>query len=307
MLAGAKLYYYVANTSTAQDTYSEQAGATSNANPITLDASGRLTTPVFLGSNDDYKELLTTSEGVTVGPWPFDNIPKAAVAAATITGFERLYLPFTQVSSASSPVTLLVANAGYGYEADATSGDIDFDLPDVTTIVAGTGYFFKRTDASVYNVTVAPHGTDPIDGVNASIVVPPGYNGIYLVADGSSWMTYCFHSPHARLAGAKQSVTAASTTAIDMNLGCHVVLSLAATIATFNVTNAPPSGSLGKLILEITNAGAFNITDWPGTTVWAGGTAPTVTSGNGKKDTFVLTTVDGGTNWRGYVTAQNMS
>jgi len=306
MLAGGKLYYYVANTTTPQDTYSEQTGATSNQNPITLDSSGRLLTPVFLGSNYDYKEVLTDANGVTMPSWPFDDIPKSVTAPASVTGFERLYLPFTQVSSVSSPVTLLVANAGYGYEADATGGNVVFNLPDVTTILAGTGYFVKRVDASVYNVTLAPHGTDPIDGVNASIIVPPGYNGIYLVCDGSAWICYSFHSPHARLAGAKQSVTANGATAINMNLGCHIDMSLTAN-ATLTTTNVPPAGSLGKLTIEITNGGAFNVTSWPGTTVWTGGIVPTITSGSGKKDSVVLTTIDGGTNWRGYLTAQNMS
>jgi hypothetical protein len=306
MLAGGQMYYHVANTTTPQDTYSEQTGVTSNSNPITLDASGRLATPVYLGSNYDYKETLKDANGVTVSSWPFDNIPKSATAPATVTGFERLYLPFTQVSSVSSPVTLLVANAGYGYEADATGGAIIFNLPDVTTITPGTGYFFKRVDASVYNVTLTPHGTDPIDGANASVIVPPGYNGIYLVCDGSAWMCYSFHSPHARLAGAKQAVTANGATTINMNLGCHVILALAAN-STLAVSNAPPSGSLGKLVIEINNGGAFNITSWPGTVVWTGGIVPTITSGSGKKDSVVLTTIDGGTNWRGYLTAQNMS
>lgn len=306
MLAGGKLYYTLANSTTPQDTYSEQGGSISNSNPIVLDASGRLLTPVYLGSNYDYRELLTTSAGVTVSPWPFDNIPKASTAAPTVTGFERLYLPFTQVSSVSSPVTLLIANAGYGYEADATGGAINFLLPDVTTMTAGTGFFFKRTDASAYNVTVTPNGSDPIDGVASAIIVPPGYNGIYLVATGSAWLAYSFHSPYARLAGAKQSVTLNGATTINMNLGGHVVASLAAN-ASVLVSNWPPSGSLGKLVLDITNAGAFNITAWPGTTLWVGGAAPTISSGNGKKDTIILTSIDGGTNFRGYVVAQDLS
>jgi hypothetical protein len=309
MLAGAKLYYYVANTNTAQDTYSEQGGIVSNQNPITLDASGRLLTPIYVSSDNDYKELLVTSVGVTVSPWPFDNIPKAVEAASAATGFERLYLPFVQVSSTSSPVTLIVADAGTGYAVDATSGAVNLLLPHASNMLAGTGYFFKRVDASAYNVTVTPAGSDTIDGVNAAITVPPGYNGVYLVSDGAQWLCYCFHSPFARLVGAKQTVSATATTAINMNLGWHVLLSLAASITTLTFTNWPASGTAAKVLLEITNGGAFTIGSavWPGTVVWQEGVAPTITSGNGKKDTIMLTSSDGGVNFRGYIIAQDMA
>lgn len=41
-LALGNLYYYVAGTTTPQDTYSDSAGTIMNTNPIVLDGSGRL-------------------------------------------------------------------------------------------------------------------------------------------------------------------------------------------------------------------------------------------------------------------------
>ena len=75
-LALGSLYYYIAGTTTPQNTYSDSAGAIPNTNPIVLDGSGRLQVDVYLGSAADYKEVLTTS-GVTVSPWPDDNIVRA--------------------------------------------------------------------------------------------------------------------------------------------------------------------------------------------------------------------------------------
>ncbi len=75
-LALGNLYYYVAGTTTPQDTYSDSAGAIANTNPIVLDGSGRLQVDVYLGSAADYKEVLTTSS-VTVSPWPDDDIVRA--------------------------------------------------------------------------------------------------------------------------------------------------------------------------------------------------------------------------------------
>jgi hypothetical protein len=76
LLALGNLYYYVAGTTTLQNTYSDSAGAIPNTNPIVLDGSGRLEVDVYLGSTANYKEILTTSS-VTIAPWPDDNIPHA--------------------------------------------------------------------------------------------------------------------------------------------------------------------------------------------------------------------------------------
>lgn len=75
-LALGLLYYYVAGTTTPQNTYSDSGGTVSNPNPIVLDGSGRLQVDVYLGSLANYKEVLTTSS-VTLSPWPDDNIQAA--------------------------------------------------------------------------------------------------------------------------------------------------------------------------------------------------------------------------------------
>jgi hypothetical protein len=94
---------------------------------------------------------------------------------------------------------------------------------------------------------------------------------------------------------------------IDFEYGNAVALSLGVTVTSFTLLNWPGTGLLGKLLLEVTSTGAFNIAAWPGTTIWNSGSAPTVTSGAGKRDTFMLTSSDGGINFRGYTIAQNMS
>jgi hypothetical protein len=62
LLALGNIYYYVAGTTTPQDTYSDSAGTVANANPIVLDGSGRLQVDVYLGSTSDYKEVSTKPE-----------------------------------------------------------------------------------------------------------------------------------------------------------------------------------------------------------------------------------------------------
>lgn len=105
----------------------------------------------------------------------------------------------------------------------------------------------------------------------------------------------------------KQAVTAASTSlSIDLSLGGTVALALNSNVSVaFAVTNWPASGTMGRLLLEITSSGAYNITAWPGTVTWVGGAVPTITSSG--KDTILLTSHDGGSTFRGYIVAQAMS
>ena len=132
-LAGGQLFYYQAGTTNLGATYADAAGATLNPNPVQLNASGQLTVPVYFGASYNYKELLTDVNGATISPWPFDNLPAATGAAPAQTGFERLYLPWISLTSASSPFTLSASAAGTGYECDCTSGAIAITLPSAAT------------------------------------------------------------------------------------------------------------------------------------------------------------------------------
>lgn len=307
-LAGGQLFYYQAGTTNIAATYSNNAGTILNPQPIVLNASGRLPNAVYFGSAYSYKELLTDANGATISPWPFDNLPAAVGAPQQQTGFERLYLPWVLLTSASSPVTLTQAAAGDGYECDCTSGSIAITLPAASAAnLAGTGYFFKRIDSVIANnLTIAPNGSDTIDGVNAAISVSVGYDGVYLVSDGAQWLTYSFFNQSARMVVSRQAVTANSTSlAINMNLGWYVSLSLRSNVSSaFTISNWPAAGSLGKLTLDITSTGAYNISQWPGTTLWPGNGAPTITPSG--RDIIMLTSTDGGNTFLGYTVAQNM-
>jgi len=83
-LTGGLLYTYEAGTTTPLTTYTDVNGNVANANPIVLDAAGRVPYQVWLSSSDSYKFILKTSTGVTV--WTEDNIEPSinlAVLAAS--------------------------------------------------------------------------------------------------------------------------------------------------------------------------------------------------------------------------------
>jgi hypothetical protein len=88
VLTGGLLYTYTAGTTTPVTTYQDSAGSVANANPVVLDAAGRISAQVWLTTGAAYKLVLKTSTGTTL--WTMDNLrainDPASVAWAVITG-----------------------------------------------------------------------------------------------------------------------------------------------------------------------------------------------------------------------------
>jgi hypothetical protein len=82
-LSGGKLYAYSAGTTNPQNTYTDQAAGTPNANPIVLDSRGEAN--VWLDNSLSYKLVLKTSADVTI--WTVDNVKPnpTAISASSLT------------------------------------------------------------------------------------------------------------------------------------------------------------------------------------------------------------------------------
>jgi len=80
-LSGGKVYTYAAGTSTPLATYTDQGGATPNANPVILDSRGEAA--IWFGGSS-YKLVLKTSADVLI--WTADNVTAALAALAASSG-----------------------------------------------------------------------------------------------------------------------------------------------------------------------------------------------------------------------------
>jgi hypothetical protein len=185
ILSGGKLFYYAAGTTTPSNTYSNQGGTVANTNPVLLDAAGRINVPVYLTAANDFKELLTDSSGNTISPWPMDNIP-AAVAPVPQASFAFPFIPWLQYTSSSSPITISLANIGYGFETDTSGGDVQFNLPAASTVGSGKGFWFKKT-AAAHALKIVPNGTDDIEGANSTYTLYLNLQSVGLISDGAAW------------------------------------------------------------------------------------------------------------------------
>lgn len=232
-LNGGKVYYYEAGTTDAQTTYSDPAGSTANSNPLTLDSSGRLTVPVYLGDSDsfsDFKETLTDSSDVTVSPWPFDDIPAATPEESGATFAPPLF-SWTQVTNAASPVALSAADAGKAYEADTTSGNIEFDLPSAASVGDGKGFLFKKMVAA-NSMVIDPSGSETIDNSSTSITVTRQYQVVAIFSNGAEWYVawqYVEDVVAARLPAAADDATGIIELAVQSEMEAASSASLAVT------------------------------------------------------------------------------
>jgi len=95
------------------------------------------------------------------------------------------------------------------------------------------------------------------------------------------------------------------TLTLNLETSNIFTVSLNAAITTLTISNPPANGSGGSFTLIFIADGTARAVTWPASIKWMGGFAPSITSTNGKEDSFSFFTRDGGTYWQGYVGGQN--
>ncbi|MEI6424570.1 MAG: hypothetical protein WCP55_20300, partial [Lentisphaerota bacterium] len=135
VLAGGKIYTYIAGTYNLITTYIDQTQGTANANPIILDSSGRPPYEIWLPGGLQYKFVVASSADLPVGiTWDYvSGINDYSVAPPTISewvvGSTPTYVSATQFTVAGNLTTTYVARrrikalvtAGTVYSSVSTS------------------------------------------------------------------------------------------------------------------------------------------------------------------------------------------
>ena len=98
---------------------------------------------------------------------------------------------------------------------------------------------------------------------------------------------------------------ASNVLTLDLNAANFFAVSLNADVTTLTISNVP-TGVVTSFTLELTADGTARSVTWPASFKFPSGTAPTLTSTNGKKDVLVAYTDDEGTTWDSFVAGQNL-
>lgn len=153
-LAGGLLYSYTAGTTTPEDTFSDNTGGTPNANPIVLDAAGRVSGEVWLVQGTLYKFTLATAEDVEIATW--DNV--AGINDIDTTVFQdQLDAVLPGYFSSPPPIGDVTPNTGEFTTLTATTletGDLT-----VTGTITGAGFDALFADPPDIGSTTPAGGT----------------------------------------------------------------------------------------------------------------------------------------------------
>jgi len=197
-LNGGLLYTYQAGSTTALTNYTDISGSIANSNPIVLDSAGRCATEIWLTYGLNYKFVLKTSAGVTIGT--YDNIygivgVQTAVGTTIPTGMISLW--YGSIGSVPS---------GW-YLCDGSNGTPD--LRDRFVIGAGSSYSVGATGGSAnHTLTTAEMPTHTHNAT--SVVTDPGHFHNFQVAGSGTG------NPSNQNAGSSSASTGTKTTGITV-------------------------------------------------------------------------------------------
>ncbi len=175
-VAGGFLFFYTAGTVTLQATFADVDLTTPNTNPIVLDSGGQSATPIYMQAVG-YKVRLLAANGSQL--WERDNIEDLGQVFENTWG-QLLGNWTTYTNGQVIPATERYAriNSSAGSTTIYLSSAVDMTQPLTIKNMGGNA------------VTVTPDGTDTLEGILSTYVIPAQasttYPSILLASNGIS-------------------------------------------------------------------------------------------------------------------------
>lgn len=236
--ASSSYYFYLTGTTTATDTYQDNALTTPHANPVVANSAGQLAA-VYLDPAVTYRCIIKDSSGNTL-----DDV-------------DPVHAPIAEIA---------ITDAG-GY----------FDGTDVETILQDLGANYgKKTAANTWSAD------QTLSGAKIQF------------ADNLA------QRPEIKDYGITHNAVTSSSNAVTLDLSTgNSFYHLLTENTTITPSNPPASGTYGEfsIIIQQDGGGGSYTVAWAASVLWAGGSAPTISTGNNAVDIVSARTIDGGTTW----------
>jgi hypothetical protein len=243
---------------------------TSNtASPLKLStASVQVNSPLRITTSDASGFYLDAEDSATNNRFSIKRDPSAQevtldfasnpAGSTTLVGAIRTYGDGVNLSAAMS----FIENGSIGVGTSAPDASAIFDIASTTK-----GFLFPRM-TNTQRAAIA----SPAEG----LVIFNTTNKGVAYRDGTNWGYLSGALQTVAGSGGTVNVSFANGNIIDMTLTASTTLTLSAHV-------------VGTYILKITQGGTGSYTvTWPGTVIWSGGTAPTLTTTVGKTDIITL-------------------
>lgn len=231
---GWKLWFYAAGTTTPKDTWTDEAGIVTNANPVRLDSRGE----ALIRLKGSYKVELTDENDNQI--WVVDNQTQYdqrdwSGLTATIA---ELNATNTSVLTKTSDYPIIMTDRGKTVAVDATAATpTTVTLLNATTATNGYQITIKKTDKTNNIVNIDAQITQKIDGLD-TFVLYDYKDFVKILSDGSNW-----HVIAGRLRG---SAIATTTTPLVIDLGDeHKTYLIDASSSAFTV-NLPAINTVAR-------------------------------------------------------------
>jgi uncharacterized protein YjbI with pentapeptide repeats len=233
---------------------------------------------------------------------PSGYITAACLTYSNITGTPNLSLYLTTANAATT--YLPAANFSYANLTGKPTTLAGYGITDGLTTTAAASTYATIASLSSYLTTASAASTYLTQSAASSTYATLSTNTF---TGQQNYNSNILDKP--RFQAWRESYTSpaisSGTLTLDLSGSNFFKVSLNAAITTLTISNVPTSLMASAFTLEFTADGSARAVTWPASIKWPSGTAPTLTSTNGKSDTFVFYSVDGGTSWKAFVSGQN--
>lgn len=246
-MSSGTVTFYVAGSTTPQNTYTDSTGGVANANPITLNTRGETPNEVWLMGGVTYKLVLKDSSGSTV--WTVDNISGINDVAAAQAGNEWVAGPAPTYVSATS-FTLAgdqTATFTVGRRVKTTNGGgTVYSTITAASFGANITTLTVTNDSGVLDAGLSAVSYGLLSSTNDSVPGAKLTTGAWTFQSPSSFLSTVTLS--SGINTSQSSVASATTPDIWTNTGNQIIISGSTTITGF--ANAPQAGADRKLVFS---------------------------------------------------------
>ena len=265
---------------------------------------------IDLGKSDnEFKDAFfdgTVTADAFAGPLTGDVTGNVSGTAATVTGAAQ-----SNITSLGTLTTLTVDNVIINGTTIGHTDDTDLlTFADGILTVAGE-VSLTTLDIGGTNVTSTAAELNILDGVTATtaeinyldVTTLGTTEASKVVTSDANGVTKFDNGIQEESTAVTSSSNAATLNLRDGSVFTHTL----SEDVTYTFSNPAASGYASSFTLKVTQDSSARTITWPGSVDWAGGTAPTLSTGSGDVDVFVFMTVDGGTTYYGFTAGQDLT